>query len=272
MLRQTTEAELFSEMSSPLDVEPWEVLTFIVDCSGKKPPTPNKNKMASCSSQSVLPILSDNSGFGNWKFCANLVLDEKQLLETTEITVEDIARTFPSFDGLVHYLEDAGAKMDDTDKICHLLLTMGDNFNTVINAIETMKQDLTMENLGKLSQVKPVFGIEDLATQFSGELLHSDISGPVKILTATKEGERYFQMIVDDFSHFTTMYLLKIKSEAEENLMNFIKMVKTQHGVKSKRIRLNSGGEFSSNSFKKFCADKGIIIEYTTPYTPQQNS
>ncbi|KAJ8869962.1 hypothetical protein PR048_028973 [Dryococelus australis] len=107
-------------------------------------------------------------------------------------------------------------------------------------------------------------------TQSIGELLHSDISGPVK--TATNEGERYFHVIVDDFSHFTTMYLLKTKSEAEENLMNFIEMVKTQHGVKSKRIRLDNGGEFRSNSFEKFCADKGIIIEYTTPNSLQQNS
>ncbi|KAJ8880842.1 hypothetical protein PR048_017313 [Dryococelus australis] len=35
--------------------------------------------------------------------------------------------------------------MDDTDKICHLLLTMEDNFNTFITAIETMKQDSTTE-------------------------------------------------------------------------------------------------------------------------------
>ncbi|KAJ8885176.1 hypothetical protein PR048_011372 [Dryococelus australis] len=176
--------------------------------------------MASCSSQSVLPILSDNSGFGNWKFRVQLVLDVKQLLETTEINVEDIAvdkekkeflkkdakaklvtvqclpdkyldlvkdarrakdmlksleevferksvfskfylkkkllalkfkpkeklvEHFLHFDGLVHNLENAGAKMDDTDKICHLLLTMSDNFNTVITAIETMKQYLPME-------------------------------------------------------------------------------------------------------------------------------
>ncbi|KAJ8886668.1 hypothetical protein PR048_012880 [Dryococelus australis] len=76
------------------------------------------------------------------------------------------------------------------------------------------------------------------STQSIRELLHSDISGPVK--TAIK-GDTYFQVIVDDFSHFTTVYLLKTKSEDKENLMNFIKMVKTQH-------------------------------RYTTPYTPQQNS
>ncbi|KAJ8872250.1 hypothetical protein PR048_025852 [Dryococelus australis] len=147
-----------------------EVLTFIVKCLGKKPLMPNKYKMASCSSQSVLPILLDNSGFGNRKFCVKLVLDEKQLLETTEINVEDIAEDkekkeflkkdakaksfkpkeklgehFLRFDSIGHDLENAGAKMDDTDKICHLLLTMGDNFNTVITSIETMKQDLTIE-------------------------------------------------------------------------------------------------------------------------------
>ncbi|KAJ8877346.1 hypothetical protein PR048_021800 [Dryococelus australis] len=50
----------------------------------------NKNKMASCSTQSVMAILLDNSGFSNWKFRDKLVLDEKKLLETTEINVEDI--------------------------------------------------------------------------------------------------------------------------------------------------------------------------------------
>ncbi|KAJ8877016.1 hypothetical protein PR048_021468 [Dryococelus australis] len=127
------------------------------------------------------------------------MLDEKQLLETMDINVEDItedkrkrnsSRRMPrrnrlmcsvylikvferksvfsklflkkkllalkfkpkeklehllSFDGLVNDLENAGAKMDDMDKICNLLLIMGDNSNTVVTAIETMKQDLTME-------------------------------------------------------------------------------------------------------------------------------
>ncbi|KAJ8880841.1 hypothetical protein PR048_017312 [Dryococelus australis] len=54
--------------------------------------------------------------------------------------------------------------------------------------------------------------------------------------------------------------------------MNFIKMMKIQHGAKRKGIRLDNGGELCSNSFKKLCYDKGIIIEFTTPYTPQQNS
>ncbi|KAJ8886401.1 hypothetical protein PR048_012612 [Dryococelus australis] len=100
-----------------------------------------------------------------------------------------------------------------------------------------------------------LFKKNEKPTQSIGELLHSDISGPAK--TMTKEGERHFQVIVDDFSHFTTMYLLKTKSEAEQNLMNLIKMAKTQHGFKL---------------IQKLCSDKGMIIEYPTQYTPQHNS
>ncbi|KAJ8883838.1 hypothetical protein PR048_015693 [Dryococelus australis] len=100
------------------------------------------------------------------------------------------------------------------------------------------------------------------STQSIRELLHSDVSGPVK--TATKEGERYFQ-VIDDFSHFTTVNLLKTKSEAKQNMMNSIKMVKTQHGVKSKEL-LDSGGESSSNSFKISVLVKGSLLS-TPPHT-----
>ncbi|KAJ8884930.1 hypothetical protein PR048_011126 [Dryococelus australis] len=306
-----------------------------------KPPTLNKNKMASCSSQSVQPILSDNSGFCNWKFYVRLVLDEKQLLETTEINVEDIAEDkdkkeflkkdakaksvivqclpdkyldlvkdarrakdmlksleevferksmfsklylkkkllalkfkpkekleehFLCFDGLVRDLENAGAKMDDMGQYLSSTFDNGRQLQYSYNCYRNHETrpnhgNEARRNLEKLSpQVKPVFGIEDLATCYRRglqvlNLPFSEEKCP-QCLEATKEGERYFQVIVGDFSRFTTVYLLKTKSEAEENLMNFIKMVKTQHEVKSKRIRL----------------DNGIIIEYTTPYTTQQNS
>ncbi|KAJ8881760.1 hypothetical protein PR048_018246 [Dryococelus australis] len=294
-------------------------------CSGKKPLVLNRNKMVSCSSESVLLILSDNRYRGRQRekkeflkkdakaksvivqclpdkyldlvkdarrakdmfksveemFERKTVLSKlylkKKLLALKFKPKERVEEHSLRSDGLVCNLENAGAKMDDTDKICCLLLTMGDNFSTVITAVEIMKQVLNLlfsedkcpQCLEGNAKRLP-FKKNEKSTQSIGELFHSDISVPVK--TATKEDKRYFQVIVDNFSHFVTVYLLKTKSEAEENLMNFIKMVKTQHGVKSKRIRLYNGGEFSSNPFKKLCADKGIIIEYTTPYTLQQNS
>ena len=38
-----------------------------------------------------------------------------------------------------------------------------------------------------------------------------------------------------------------------------------------KILRTDSGGEYTSNSFIKFCAEKGISHEFTVPYCPQQN-
>lgn len=117
--------------------------------------------------------------------------------------------------------------------------------------------------------VRNRFTIKEKRTRQIGELIHSDISGPVR--QETQEGFRYFQVIVDDYSHFCTVCLLKEKSEAGQNIMDYIKQLKTQFGVKTKRIRVDNGGEFSSRNFQQFCKTKGIIIEYTIPYTPQQN-
>jgi transposase InsO family protein len=38
-----------------------------------------------------------------------------------------------------------------------------------------------------------------------------------------------------------------------------------------KILRTDGGGEYNSNEFKEYCAEKGIIHEVTAPYTPQHN-
>lgn len=35
-------------------------------------------------------------------------------------------------------------------------------------------------------------------------------------------------------------------------------------------MRIDNGGEYISNNFKSYCLKKGIILEYTIPYTPQE--
>lgn len=102
-----------------------------------------------------------------------------------------------------------------------------------------------------------------------GDLIHSDISGPV--MPQTLNGEKYFQVLIDDYSHFTITNLLKSKNEAEENIKNFIHLIKTQHGKRTKKIRLDNGCEFTSNNFKSWCNKKGIQVQYTIPYSPMQN-
>lgn len=102
-----------------------------------------------------------------------------------------------------------------------------------------------------------------------GDLIHTDISGPAR--QATKEGYKYFQTITDDYSHFTQTYLLKNKYEATGKLIKYVIEQERQEGIKVKRIRCDNGGEFTAKSLRNFCDDKGIKIEYTQPYSPQQN-
>jgi transposase InsO family protein len=38
-----------------------------------------------------------------------------------------------------------------------------------------------------------------------------------------------------------------------------------------KILRSDNGGEYTSNNFVKYCAEKGISHEFTSPYSPEQN-
>lgn len=37
------------------------------------------------------------------------------------------------------------------------------------------------------------------------------------------------------------------------------------------RLRCDNGGEYVSEAFREFCKQNGVKIEYTMPYSPQQN-
>ncbi|CAH0720593.1 unnamed protein product, partial [Brenthis ino] len=88
---------------------------------------------------------------------------------------------------------------------------------------------------------KPFYPVTKPQSHAIGDLIHSDIAGPMK--TTTNEGERYYQTIIDDYSHFTFTYLLKNKSEAAQNLIDYIKIIKTEKGIRVKKIRCDNGGE-----------------------------
>jgi len=53
--------------------------------------------------------------------------------------------------------------------------------------------------------------------------------------------------------------------------MDFYKLIETQYNIKIKAFRLDNAREFKSNKWINFTRDKGIINEYTSPYTPAQN-
>lgn len=101
------------------------------------------------------------------------------------------------------------------------------------------------------------------------ELIHGDICGPIS--PSTPAGNRYFFLLVDDYSRKMWVYMLKQKSEAFSAFKKFKLIVENRVNQKIKIFRTDRGGEFCSNEFEKFCEDTGIQRHYTAPYTPQQN-
>ena len=98
------------------------------------------------------------------------------------------------------------------------------------------------------------------------EMIHSDICRPMQV--ASKGGSRYMLTFTDDFSRYTTVYFLKNKSEVLSKFKEHVNLVENQNG-KVKVLRSDNGGEYTSHNFANYCAEKGILHEFTSPYCPE---
>ena len=98
----------------------------------------------------------------------------------------------------------------------------------------------------------------------------------------SKGGSKYMLTFTDDFSRYTTAYFIKSKSEVLSKFMEYVNSVEKHSGHQImklnifaeedvKVLRSDNGGEYTSDKFTKFCADKGILHEFTVPYCPRQN-
>ncbi|CAI7732673.1 unnamed protein product [Closterium sp. NIES-54] len=107
------------------------------------------------------------------------------------------------------------------------------------------------------------------------QTLHMDMWGPTRVRGQGHEG--YFLLVVDDYSRYTTVFLLRSKGEVPEVLIDWIRGARRQlsesFGSDLPVLRLHSerGGEFSSDLLRAFCRSKGIRQTFTLPASPQQN-
>lgn len=101
------------------------------------------------------------------------------------------------------------------------------------------------------------------------DLIHTDVCGPMH--TVTPENKRYILSIIDDYSRFSTIYLMSHKNETAKHIKEFIEMTKTQFQKKPKIIRSDRGTEYVNEDLKKYLKQEGIRVQYTAPYSPQQN-
>ncbi|CAI7902358.1 unnamed protein product [Closterium sp. NIES-54] len=102
-----------------------------------------------------------------------------------------------------------------------------------------------------------------------------DVWGPARVRGQGQE--RYFLIVVDDYSRYTTVFPLRTKGEVPDVLIPWIRSARLQLSERFHsdfpvlRLHSDRGGEFSSDLLAAYCAEHGIEQSFTLPAYPQQN-
>lgn len=101
--------------------------------------------------------------------------------------------------------------------------------------------------------------------------LHLDVGGPVNTRQGKQVVQRYWLVIVDDFTRYRWVRLLQYKSDVNQEFRNFKAWAEAEFKTQIGSCRSDNGGEFTNNDLTSLYNATGIQIELTAPYNPQQN-
>ncbi|GJZ79662.1 retrovirus-related pol polyprotein from transposon TNT 1-94 [Tanacetum coccineum] len=100
-------------------------------------------------------------------------------------------------------------------------------------------------------------------------LLHMDFCGPMRV--ASVNGKKYILVIVDDYSRFTWVKCLRLKDEAPDFIIKFLKMIQVRFKTHVRRIRTDNGTEFVNQTLRDYYEKVDISHETFVARSPQQN-
>ncbi|KAJ9538233.1 hypothetical protein OSB04_030966 [Centaurea solstitialis] len=101
------------------------------------------------------------------------------------------------------------------------------------------------------------------------DMIHMDLCGPMRVESLAKK--KYMLVLVDEFSRFTWLEFLRVKSEAAERIIAFIKRTQVLLGRRVRKIRSDNGTEFRNAKLQSFLEEVGITHNFSAVRTPQQN-
>lgn len=114
--------------------------------------------------------------------------------------------------------------------------------------------------LGKLT--RKAFAKDREKTSTVGEEISADVVGPIS--PTSVGGSKYFLTVVDTASKYTWSRILKVKSQAEQELKHVVNQIEKNQLKKVKRIITDGGGEFANQDMKDWMGEKGIAHLVTT--------
>ena len=101
------------------------------------------------------------------------------------------------------------------------------------------------------------------------ELLHIDLISPTKVQSLG--GKKYIIVVMDDFTRYTWVVLLRDKAEAPEKMIHLCKKLQVEKGTVIATIRSDHRKEFENTKLATFYNDQRTHQEFSSPKTPQQN-
>ena len=117
-------------------------------------------------------------------------------------------------------------------------------------------------------QTRSTFTPSDSRADHQLELVHMDLMGPFP--TASLGGARYALTLLDDYSRFCEVHVIKTKAEVFSRARGTLVLWQRQTGRKVKTIRTDNGTEFLGE-LDAWMKDKGISHQTSAEYHPEQN-
>ncbi|CAI7834160.1 unnamed protein product [Closterium sp. NIES-53] len=100
------------------------------------------------------------------------------------------------------------------------------------------------------------------------QTLHMDVWGPARVCRQGRE--RYFPLVVDDYTRYTTVFPLRSKAQVIDVFIPWIRAVRLQL-----RERFHQDlpvlRQHSCDLLRDLCRGEGILQSFTLPDSPQQN-
>ncbi|CAI7850195.1 unnamed protein product [Closterium sp. NIES-53] len=103
--------------------------------------------------------------------------------------------------------------------------------------------------------------------------LHMNVRGPSRV--SGQSCERYFRLVVDDYTRYTTVFPLRSKGQVVDVLIPWIRAVHLQLRERFHQdlpvlgLHSERGGEFSSDLLPDFCRGEGILQSFTLLDSPE---
>lgn len=148
------------------------------------------------------------------------------------------------------------------------VLKISDGINlTSKNLIEL---EMVCEICQKAKQTRTKFENARIkAKRYNLQIIHSDVCGP--ITPSTWDGNRYFITFLDDFTHYSMVFLIKNKEEVTSKIKEYIEKVEARWNLRVSKLRCDNGREYINKNVTTWCESKGIELDRTVPYTSQLN-